>query len=367
MSSSKLRPLLAAIIVVIATAAVASGCNEATKPSGSAVPTSATPTSATSETAPRPAPVGEGTGGPGPQQPPSVLHPVGRIVYQAGWGSNLGEFGFIPGMESITQGPGALWVQPDGSLYIADPVNHRVQVVSPEGKSLRAISIEARDMGDVAVASDGAVLVIDRDGGMIEVRNADGTLKGEVPAGGRYAQVFELLADERAVYAVVAAEANQSGPATLYVPVYEEGTLASVPKNDFPPNAERQPLGEGWSLTVDVASWDGERKLLPQGRLHVYPPDSLSFEVSVTPNPGRGLAVRTAKGNIMVSRSTEDGRNRLAWLVNADGVTTKVIEVPMPAGVVDVTGSVARLSPSGSLYQLGSTSEGITVTRTQVE
>ncbi|HFC10103.1 MAG TPA: TIGR03663 family protein [Chloroflexi bacterium] len=97
----------------------------------------------------------------------------------------LGSAGTAPGQ---FQGPRGIAVAPDGSLYIADTRNHRIQHLSPDGKVLAvwghfgdlAQGEEAAPPGtfnapwDVAVGPDGSVYVADTWNHRIQKFTADG-------------------------------------------------------------------------------------------------------------------------------------------------------------------------------------------------
>lgn len=82
----------------------------------------------------------------------------GRTVVEAGWGSGAGRLGLQRGV-----GPSAFDVAPDGAIVVLDQLNRRLAIY-PAGKSARARYVPIRFLGgegDVAIARDGTVYVLD--------------------------------------------------------------------------------------------------------------------------------------------------------------------------------------------------------------
>ena len=94
-----------------------------------------------------------------------VIGPDGALERRLGRkGNGDGEFDLHrPGYDPF----GGVTVAPDGSLYVADAGNHRVQVVDTQGTSLRTWGSfgsgngQFNDPIDVAIAPDGSVYVVD--------------------------------------------------------------------------------------------------------------------------------------------------------------------------------------------------------------
>jgi hypothetical protein len=89
------------------------------------------------------------------------------ILVRAGWGSGRGKFGADVGKEQAAIGPSAFDVAPDGSIVVLDQLKRRL-VIFQKGsqKSPRRVRIRFRGgEGDLTVSPNGAMYVLDSDGG----------------------------------------------------------------------------------------------------------------------------------------------------------------------------------------------------------
>lgn len=84
-----------------------------------------------------------------------------ETVVRMPWGTAPGEAGLIPGNEGSTIGPQAADVAEDGSVYVLDQVNDRVQVFDSSGLPLNVIPMDLGPLGDIALSDDGGVNVLD--------------------------------------------------------------------------------------------------------------------------------------------------------------------------------------------------------------
>lgn len=78
------------------------------------------------------------------------------------WGSAPGQAGLLPGNESSTIGPQALDVSESGEIYLLDQVNARVQVFDRIGLLTNVIPVEVGPLGDIGLAGDGTIFILDR-------------------------------------------------------------------------------------------------------------------------------------------------------------------------------------------------------------
>lgn len=103
-----------------------------------------------------------------PQSPAEV------VLFEAQWGSEPGEVGLSADRKI---GPSSFFVTDDGTIYILDPVNKRILVVSADGIVQRAIATPAvTDAYDVAVAADGNIVIYDPGTASFQLYSAQGVL-----------------------------------------------------------------------------------------------------------------------------------------------------------------------------------------------
>ena len=114
--------------------------------------------------------------------------------YLFGWGSfAVGERGQAPG--GTFNQPWGIAVGPDGNVYVADTWNHRIQVFTPEGEFIRAwgqlgqleAAINPQDFWgprDVLVDAEGLVYVADTGNKRIRVYTSEGEFVRDIGRGG---------------------------------------------------------------------------------------------------------------------------------------------------------------------------------------
>jgi sugar lactone lactonase YvrE len=122
------------------------------------------------------------------------IDPQGNITTVAGGnGPGLRDG---PAREAQFNGPNGIAVGPDGSIYVADSVNHRIRRVTPDGRVETVAGTGPTGMGQgggfadgparearfslpkgVAVAEDGTIYVADTDNTRIRVISPDGVVR----------------------------------------------------------------------------------------------------------------------------------------------------------------------------------------------
>jgi hypothetical protein len=121
-----------------------------------------------------------------------VLSPDGALVRRWGErGTGDGQFDLVTnGNWNIDVG--GIAVAADGTVYVADTFNRRIQAFDPTGRFLRTWGSYGTSDGqflvpiDVTIGADGEVLVVDAARGDIQRFSPDGTPLGIVPGGGAH-------------------------------------------------------------------------------------------------------------------------------------------------------------------------------------
>ena len=121
-----------------------------------------------------------------------VLSPDGALVRRWGErGTGDGQFDLVTnGNWNIDVG--GIAVAADGTVYVADTFNRRIQAFDPMGRFLRTWGSYGTGDGqflvpiDVTIDADGAVLVVDAARGDVQRFSPDGTPLGIVPGGGAH-------------------------------------------------------------------------------------------------------------------------------------------------------------------------------------
>ncbi len=118
----------------------------------------------------------------------------GDGVYLTGWGAYEGGERGIAAGGNFNQ-PWGVAIGPDGNVYVADTWNHRVQVFTPEGEFLRtwgqlgqldaaANPTDFWGPRDIAVDADGLVYVADTGNKRVRVYTAEGEWLRDIGSGG---------------------------------------------------------------------------------------------------------------------------------------------------------------------------------------
>ncbi len=123
-----------------------------------------------------------------------------ELVLELPWGDGDAEVGRRGGDESSPVGPMSFAVGPDGFIHVLDQVNYRVLRFDPAGQLDLEMTLPATTFQDVAVAPDGALLVVDRlvRSSILVLDEAGGTvgeygvLSEAIPEGGGISATFVL-------------------------------------------------------------------------------------------------------------------------------------------------------------------------------
>jgi hypothetical protein len=155
------------------------------------------------------------------------------ITKEISYGSGKENVGAFRGGEGANMGPASFTADSKGKIYICDTVNKRIQILSPEGKFLSSITLNA-EPDDIASDKNGLLYVFA--GGNLYRYDSSGNLTSEIPIDPtRWQSMGPIHIVDDGVYA------RADGRGDLLIAHIENGKLA------FPSAQElREPLQEGF-------------------------------------------------------------------------------------------------------------------------
>lgn len=278
-------------------------------------------------------------------------------VIRLPWGAAQGEVGLDAGPGRVTVGPASFDVTADGSLVILDQVNGRLATYGPgEAEPRAAIPLDVRGWtGDLAVAADGTVYVLDLGGSgdagpLVHALGAGGTPLGSTRLVERNGDMIRMGPDGPIVHVM---------PSDTWVPVAVGGTL-------LPPAVQAAGAQPGQAI-------GGERQVVVSASPH-----EAWFAIVRGWEVVRAwrVASQTDLGEIQLAEPLGDGLLVVVRVWTEKAAEFLVLEFG-PGGLVSSfaveTGEWAemsalsrfRLAPDG-LYQMRSDPEGIEVVRFRV-
>lgn len=109
----------------------------------------------------------------------------GHLWFRATWGSGPNQLAHDRPMEANPEAPMSFSVAPDGSIWVIDQINHRLQHFSRDGSPLGAPALTLVAPQDLTVTRDGRLLVMDRhDARTVAIVGPDGHEQGRLPIEG---------------------------------------------------------------------------------------------------------------------------------------------------------------------------------------
>jgi hypothetical protein len=110
----------------------------------------------------------------------------GAVFATFGWGSGEGQLAHKRPDEANPEAPMSLALDKYGNVTVLDQVNDRVMKLDKDGKVISTTPLTVQGAQDVAIASDGTTLVLDRIiDKTVAVIGPDGKLIGELPLEGK--------------------------------------------------------------------------------------------------------------------------------------------------------------------------------------
>ncbi|MBE3589716.1 MAG: hypothetical protein IMW98_02670 [Firmicutes bacterium] len=313
-----------------------------------------------------------------------LFHPVrvesyeARILARLPWGPEGVTAAGPEGGRRL--GPRSFAVAADGTLYIADTLAGRILVLSPDGRSLRALVPHGRGgaavhVDDLAPAPDGRLFVADHAARAV----------WEVAPDGQAVPYYEVEAGEVRGWAVqglaVDAEGRPVVDAVRLTPSSYEREIRRLEQDAAGTVLAKQIVDERGARV------DGGRAVLPDsveslglgndGRLYALSPEGSAFTrlIHVFGADGRPLRALRVQTEAELRQSQILGLDRWGGLyvglnlgspdgriVKIDGRGRAVWSAPAPAAPDQpALGAYARVDRDGNLYVLNPGAEGLEV------
>lgn len=84
------------------------------------------------------------------------------VVLNAAWGAGADQLGLSKPQEANPEGPMSFAVSDDGSIYILDQLNKRIQVFDPAGNRTSTIPIPGTTFSDIDLGRSGKIILLDQ-------------------------------------------------------------------------------------------------------------------------------------------------------------------------------------------------------------
>jgi hypothetical protein len=277
-----------------------------------------------------------------------------KSVARARWGDSLGEVGLESGINVAPTGGSSFDVRADGSVSVLDQVNRRVLNWVPGASVPSAIPVQVDGtIADVSVRADGTMYVLE------SARTGVGPVVRAFDRSGRALGVDTL--PERTATQV---RIGPSGPVVLQQPsgqwqpiAHGRGSTSAAPGvgisgRPFPDGSEVSVLRTGSELRLALANGGIVRRAW--------------LVTSATPLAEVQLAEPFQQGLVVVARLYTEADDEFVALVLGPRGLVRSMSLDSADWAESAPLSRFRLS-GGSLYQLGSTSEGLFVDRFDLE
>lgn len=274
------------------------------------------------------------------------------------YGSRDGQVGRAGGRpEEPREGPSSFDVRPDGSIYVADWVNDRIQVFGPRGTFRTSYPAPHHLPMDLAVATSGRVFLSDlrMDGRSFEL-SKEGRLLGTYPiAFGVPSRISAVTGD----------------PRVLVGPSQWTAVRAGV---GVPLSAERQSLTEAASLPIR-GGLNGVASELSKNRVAFAwsrPDGSRAGATLKLPRgvrAGSDFFVRPMRdGGALVARGLWDDTHFAVGLIRFDAVgrVTSFSLLPEPSVEQGARYSTVRFRPPGEVLVAYANDRAVTIDRFEV-
>ncbi len=135
----------------------------------------------------------------------AVATEQGRVWFRAGWGAGPNQLAHDRPSEGAPEAPMSFTVAPDGTVWVLDQLNHRLQHFSRDGRPMGSHNLALLTPQDLTATADGRLLVLDRAAEKtVVVLGPDGQERGRIALeGARIAHtgsVTGVFADGDSVY-----------------------------------------------------------------------------------------------------------------------------------------------------------------------
>lgn len=285
----------------------------------------------------------------------AASNPAGpTVLFRGDWGDQLGEFGLDEGPTG-RRGPLTLALRSDGSIYVLDTVNARVQVFDVNGSPMRAFLVEGQAVDGIAVTSDGYVVLNAFSERQLLVYDENGQKLPPVAVPSEILPLRLIASGDEVWIRGLLAEQAQNGVISDFLLVWKGGSAQTAEGTRVQRMANRYATGaltwrgstEGAMMSIELEAGDGSvRSVSIPGSEDILIADCVEAK-------GGGAFFVSDIGN------GEPGWR--SWRVSGAGELTGPVDIP--TAVWTEMNKAFEISPEGYMVYLQSDPSGVAISR----
>lgn len=248
--------------------------------------------------------------------------------------------GTLPGNEHSAVAPQSFAVDNDGNIYIADLVNERVTIYSPEGKYLRSLPMRGTVLNDIFVSEHGDIYTYDHSRRTIFKHDAQGSLIGSL-------ELAPNTIDTRGYFHLVNDELYfaDAGTADSLLATIQRGMLLPIePATKF--DGIRTSSGHTYAVGVK-----GTEAFLLNERGAGTERAPLEREVPVVNIASAEFIGEDKQGRLFVKTERWEAEKIVVELHSLDRSGRRLTTTKLPSGAAYWTAKTVSIMPDGAIAQ----------------